>query len=105
MKNNNNGQINLRTSKRNIDQIKRNADSCGMTVTHFLILRGLGYEPQPLPPPVFYHFIEKLDNFQDHDIPAESKLQVSALTNDIRKVMIDMRKEDLKEWLSRVSGR
>ena len=105
MKNNNNSQINIRTSKRNIDQIKRNAANCGMTVTQFLIMRGLGYEPQPVPPPVFYHFIEKLDSFQDYGIPAESKQQVSALTNDIRKVMVDMRKEDLKEWLSQVSGR
>ena len=105
MKNNNNSQINLRTSKRNIDQIKRNAESCGMTVTQFLIMRGLGYEPQPLPPAVFFQFIEKLDDFQDYGIPSESKQEISALTNDIRKSVLEMRKEDLQEWLSQVSGR
>lgn len=51
-----------------------------MTVTQFLIMRGLGYEPQPLPPAVFFQFLEKMDDFQDHGIPVESKQQISALT-------------------------
>lgn len=104
MSNNNRKQINIRATDREASVIKRNAAKCGMSVSQFLILRGLGFEPQPLPPAVYYHFIEKLDNLQDHGIPAESKQQIRALTNDIRNVMIEMQKEDLKEWLSQVSG-
>lgn len=74
--------------------IRHNAEKCGMSVSQFLILRGLGYEPQPFPPAVYYHFIEKLDSLQDQGIPAESKQQISALTNEIRKVLVEMKKED-----------
>ena len=105
MSNNNRKQINIRATDREAALIKRNAEKCGMNVSQFLILRGLGYEPQAMPPAVYYHFIEKLDSLQDQDIPAESKQQISALTNEIRKVMVDMEKEDLKQWLSQVSGR
>lgn len=101
----NKSQINLRISEREAAVIKRNAERCGMTVTQFLILRGLGYEPQPLPPVAYYHFMEKLDSLHDYYIPAELHLQISTLTEDIRNKMVEMRKEDMKEWLSQVSGR
>jgi len=97
-------QINIRATEKEIDAIKRNAVRCGMSVTQFLILRGLSYEPQSMPPVAYYHFMEKLDNLRDYGIPAELNYQISALTDDIRKVMVEMKKEDLKKWLSQVSG-
>lgn len=98
-------QINIRATEREIETIKRNAARCGMSVTQFLILRGLGYEPQPMPPAAYYHFIERIDSLRDHSIPSELDNQIGSLVNDIRNVMVDMRKEDLKAWLSQVSGR
>ena len=105
MSNNNRKQINIRATDREAAVIKRNAEKCGMSVSQFLILRGLGYEPQSLPPAVYYYFIEKLDSLKDQGIPSEINQEISALTNEIRKVTVDMEKEDLKQWLSQVSGR
>ena len=98
-------QINIRATEREIETIKRNAARCGMSVTQFLILRGLGFIPKPMPPAAYYHFIERIDSLRDYSISSELDNQISSLVNDIRNVMVDMRKEDLKQWLSQVSGR
>lgn len=105
MKEKNKKSICIRTTENEAAVLRHNAEKCGMSITQFLILRGLGYEPQPLPPVAYYHFMEKLDSLKDYGIPSELNLQISALTEDIRNKMVDMRKEDLKEWLSQVSGR
>ena len=100
MTNNKEKQINIRTPEREAAMIRRNAEKCGMSVSRFLILRGLGYEPQPMSPAAYYHFMEKLDSLHDYAIPPELDRQISALADDIRKTMVEMRREDLEKWLS-----
>ena len=78
----------IRLDKPEKDKIERLSKKCGLSVTEYLILRGTGYEPKPVPYDAVFELIKRLDDLIDRDISPEVNAEAEALLKDITNTLV-----------------
>ena len=78
----------IRLEQSEKDRIERLAKKCGLSVTEYLILRGTGYEPKPVPYDAVFGLIKRLDGLIDRDISPEVNEEAETVLKDITASLI-----------------
>lgn len=91
--------ISIRLEQSEKDRIERLANKCGLSVTEYLILRGTGYEPKPVPYDAVFGLIKRLDKLIDRDISPELNAEALALMKDITDKLVYPVREEADDLL------
>ena len=78
----------IRLEQSEKDRIERLAEKCGLSVTEYLILRGTGYEPKPIPCEAVFGLIKRLDELIDKDVSPRVNDEAESVLKDITANLI-----------------
>lgn len=83
----------FKATKRQKEQIAKNAKLCGMPKGEYICKRALGYTPKPVQPDEFYLFYQKLCEVINGSISPETEKAALKLFDDTSSELIGDKKQ------------
>lgn len=94
----------FKATKRQKEQIAKNAKLCGLPKGEYICKRALGYTPKPVQPDEFYLFYQKLCELINGSISPETEKAALKLFDDISSEFISDKKQVPDEIKAEVEG-